>query len=89
MLFEEPDTLQTVFDFCELSADRADVTTIVDQHEFAQMKARSQVGDSRARASQCHLVREAGRRIRRAGALLLGPRLTQQIQDRRPGDEEG
>lgn len=145
MLFDGPDTLKAVFDFCRLPADRADVIAIVDQHQFARMKARRQVGDSRASASRGHyrkgragswedelrpinryvvdrlagdllrelgysrdnwwatwgfqkvfvppvgaaavFIREAGRRVRRAGVQLLGPRLAQQIRDRRLGDE--
>lgn len=139
MLSDSIDTLQAVFDFCELPADRADVTAIVDQHQFDRMKAKRQVGDSRARASQghyrkgkagswrselgpinryiCHRIaggllrelaysegdwwatsavqkiflppmgtaaiigREASRRIYRAGAQLLGPRLAKQVRD--------
>jgi LPS sulfotransferase NodH len=140
MLTDGIDTLQAVFDFCGLRADRAQVTAIVEQHQFVRMKAKRQVGDSRARASKghyrkgkaggwklelspidryiCHRMagtllhelgysgadwwatsavqkvflppmgtaaivgREACRRIYRASAQLLGPRLAQRFRDR-------
>lgn len=146
MLTEGIDTLKAVYDFCKLPADLDEITAIVDQHQFAQMKAKRQVGDSRARASQghyrkgkagswrselspinryiCHRTagallrelgysekdwwatsalqkallppmgtaviagREAGRRLYRAGAKLLGPRLAERVRNRWLGGDK-
>jgi hypothetical protein len=47
-------TLKAVLDFCDLSASADEVADIVDEHQFERMRARRQVADERARASEGH-----------------------------------